>query len=79
MSRFFIHPDIAKAKTIDAANYTSDAYYEESKEKIFAQSWQLVGDADVVIETGSDYPFVLLQYYLNEPLLFTKDKDGDLH
>lgn len=79
MSRFFIHPDIAKAKTIDTAYYTSQTYYEESKEKIFAKSWQLAGDMDKVKETCSTYPFTLLEGYLNEPLLITKDKEGVLH
>ena len=52
MSRFIIHSDIAKAKTIDTAYYTSEACYEESKDKIFARNWQLVGDADKVKEPG---------------------------
>ncbi len=75
MPRFFIDTDIAKAKTIDTAYYTSPVYYEESKEKIFAQSWQLVGDKDKVQEPGSAYPFTLLEGYLNEPLLITNDKE----
>lgn len=79
MSRFFIHPDIARAKTIDTTYYTSEAYYQESKERIFAKSWQLVGDTDKVKEPGSAYPFTLLEGYLNEPLLLTEDKDGTLH
>src|SRR5881275_278679 len=79
MSRFFIHPDIAKSKTIDTAYYTSEAYYEESKEKIFAKIWQFVGGTDALKEPGSAYPFILLEGYLNEPLLITKDKEGTLH
>ena len=79
MSRIFIDPDIARATTIDTVYYTSEAYYQESKEKIFAKSWQLVGDTDRVKEPGSAYPFTLLEGYLNEPLLLTKDKEGTLH
>lgn len=78
-STFFIHPDIAKAKTIDTAFYTSEHYYEASKEKIFAQSWQLTGDTDKVKEPGCTYPFTLLPGYLDEPLLLTRDKENNLH
>lgn len=79
MPRFFIHPDIAKAKTIDTEYYTSTECYEESKEKLFAKSWQLIGDMNKVKEPGSAYPFTMLEGYLNEPLLLTKDKKGALH
>jgi len=79
MPDFFINPNIAKAKTIDTAYYNSEHYYAASKEKIFAQSWQFVGDTDKVKEAGSAYPVVLLQNYLNEPLLLTKDKQRQLH
>jgi choline monooxygenase len=79
MSTFFIDPNIAKAKTIDTDYYTSQHYYEESKEKIFVPSWQFIGDTDLVKENASVYPFTLLEHYLNEPLLLTKNKDGALH
>ncbi|CAN5683085.1 SRPBCC family protein [soil metagenome] len=79
MSTFFIDPNIAKAKTIDTDYYTSPLHYESSKEKIFAPSWQFIGDADLVKENASAYPFTLLEHYLNEPLLLTKDKNAVLH
>jgi len=79
MPAFFIDPNIAKAKTIDTEYYTSLHYYHESKEKIFAPSWQFIGDTDLVKENASAYPFILLDHYLNEPLLLTKDKEDTLH
>jgi choline monooxygenase len=79
MSDFFVDPDIAKAKTISTDFYTGQNYFELSKEKIFANSWQLIGDTDKVKEPSSAYPFTLLENYLNEPLLLTKDKEGKLH
>ncbi|CAN5227569.1 SRPBCC family protein [soil metagenome] len=79
MAAFFIDPDITKAKTIDTDFYTSIKYFEESKEKIFAVSWQFIGDTDLVKENASAYPFTLLPDYINEPLLLTKDKSGALH
>lgn len=79
MSRFYIDPNIAKAKTIETDFYTSPLQYENSKEKIFAPSWQFIGDADLVKETASTYPFILLENYINEPLLLTKDKNDAMH
>ncbi len=79
MPDFFIDADIARAKTIDTDYYTSPHYYEASKEKIFASSWQFIGDTDKVKEPGSAYPVILLENYINEPLLLTRDKDNRLH
>ncbi len=79
MSSFFIDPNIARAKTIHTEFYTSLHYFNEAKEKIFASSWQFIGDTDLVKENGSAYPFILLENYLNEPLLITKDRDAALH
>jgi len=79
MPDFFIDPNIAKAKTIDTSFYNSTHYYEASKEKIFIPSWQFIGDTDKVKEAASAYPFVLLENYLNEPLVLTKDKQNQLH
>lgn len=79
MPRFFIDENIAKAQTLDTDYYTSDKYFEESKEKIFAPMWQFIGDSDRVKENGSAHPVTLLENYLNEPLLLTRDKEGQLH
>ncbi|MEP6512346.1 MAG: SRPBCC family protein [Parafilimonas sp.] len=79
MPQFFIDPDIAKAKTINTDYYLSEKNYEDSKEKIFAKSWQFIGDTDKVKDACSASPLILLENYLNEPLLLTKDKQGELH
>lgn len=79
MSRFQIDPDITQAHTISTEVYTSEAVFEAAKEQIFASSWQFVGDTDRVTEPGSVWPFMLLDNYLNEPLLLTRDKENGLH
>jgi choline monooxygenase len=78
MSKYFVDPDIAKAQTIDTSVYTSPELFTEMKEKIFSCSWQFIGHADMVQENGSCYPLVLLESYLNEPLLLTKNESGKL-
>ena len=79
MRRFVIDPNIARARTIATEVYTSAAIYEEAKEKIFASSWQFIGHTDRVAEPGSVWLFMLLNDYLSEPLLLSRDKTGAVH
>jgi choline monooxygenase len=79
MHRFFVDPVISQAKTIDTNVYTSPDVFEETKEKIFASCWQFIGSEDFIKEAGSCYPFTLLENYLNEPLLLTKNENEELH
>ncbi len=74
-----IETDITKAKTLHTDFYTHPHYFEASKEQIFAQSWQFIGDTDRVKEAGSAFPFTLLAGYLDEPLLLTRDEAGTIH
>lgn len=78
MSGFIIDADISRAKTISTDFYTHPRYFEEAKEKIFARSWQFIGSTDLLKE-NSCYPFALLENYLNEPLVLTKDKQNQIH
>jgi choline monooxygenase len=79
MPEYFVNPDIAKAKTIDADFYTSPEAFEQCREKIFAPSWQFIGSEELVKDAGSVYPFTLLENYLDEPLLLTKGKTGNVN
>jgi choline monooxygenase len=76
--RFEIDPDISKAKTLNTDFYTNPSVYQESKEKIFPKSWQFIGDKDLVAKPGSCYPFILLENFLDEPLLLVKDLAGEV-
>lgn len=79
MPGFFVDPDIAKARTLSTDFYTHPAYFDEAREKIFAPSWQFVGDDSVIKDAGQCHPFTLLEGYINEPLLLTKDKEAQVH
>ena len=79
MPDFSVNPDISRAQTIHADFYNSPDVFEQCKEKIFALSYQFIGHAGLVEEPESVYPFTLLDRYLSEPLLLTKDKSGDIH
>ncbi len=79
MNRLFIDANIAKAKTLSTDFYTNNVLFEAAKEKIFAPSWQFIGCKELVKFSGDVQPFVLLEQYLNEPLILTKDKTGGIH
>ncbi len=79
MISFFVDPNIAKARTLSTDFYTAPEYFKKAKEKIFSGSWQFIGDIDTVQEAGQCYPFTLLEGYMDEPLLLTRDKKNDLH
>lgn len=71
MPIFEIDPDIRKAETLVSDFYTSGEYFELSKEKIFARTWQLAGDGrDVKGLT----PVNLLPGFLDEPLLLSRNR-----
>lgn len=72
MPVFDIDPDIRRAETLPSGFYTDEKYFEESKDKIFARSWQLVAIAD---EIDNLKPVTILENFLDEPVLLTKTND----
>lgn len=76
---FFIDPQIEKASTPPAAWYQSPDAFEQAKERVFASSWQFVGDTDSVKVPGQVKPFSFLEGLIEEPLLLTRDRDDQIH
>src|SRR5579862_379129 len=76
---FFIDENIARARTIDKRFYTDAGSFELMKERLFASSWQFIGDRDAVRNAGDVYPFTLLENYIDEPLILTRDKKNEIH
>jgi len=76
---FSVNPDITRAETLPSGFYTSKDFFDLSKEKIFARSWQWVGLLEEVKTPGQTYPFTMLPGYLDEPLLLTRDQNDQLH
>ncbi len=74
--QFNIHSDIRQANTLPGNFYNNESVYQASKEKIFARTWQYAADASDVAEPMDTFPFILLKNYINEPLVFTRDKEG---
>ena len=73
---FNINPDIAKAETLPSIFYKNQDIFEEVKEKIFLKSWQWLGDNSGIKLTNSIQPLTLLDGFLSEPILLTRDNDG---
>src|SRR5690349_7270673 len=74
-----IDPDVRKASTLPGSFYSDRALFDACRERIFARSWQMVGDLDMVIVPGSVCPFTMLEGCLDEPLLLVRDLDDLLH
>jgi choline monooxygenase len=75
MPRFYIDPDISKARTIAKDFYTDPALFEKVKQSLFASSWQFIGDTGLVPEAGDQFPFTLLEQFLDEPLVLTRNQE----
>lgn len=79
MEPLFVDADIRRAETLPTFFYRRPAYYELSREAIFARTWQYAADATAVAEPGTAYPFTYLPGYLEEPLVLTHDRTGQRH
>jgi len=79
MIHFEVHPDISQAKTISTDFYLLPESFKKAKDNIFAKCWHLIGDTDLVKEDGWITPVNLLENYLDESLILSRDKQGKLH
>jgi choline monooxygenase len=70
--------DIRRAWTPPAELYRSERWFNAAREKVFARSWQFVGDSDMVRLRGDIRPLTLLEGFLDEPLLLTRAEDGEI-
>jgi choline monooxygenase len=75
---YHVDPDIARAATLDKAFYADPAAYAAARERVFARTWQWIGDlADVDVD-GSLSPRALLPGLLDEPLVLARDGERTL-
>jgi choline monooxygenase len=79
MNKLFIDADIKKASTLPSEFYTSEELFKASAEKIFSKTWQLLCDTDELRLSGGLVPKTILPGFLDEPVLFTRDKQDALH
>jgi choline monooxygenase len=75
---FAIDPDVTLARTLPSAFYLDDAVHALTRERVFARTWQWLGDLDDVRLPGSLSPREMLPGHLDEPLLLARDAGGTL-
>jgi choline monooxygenase len=73
-----VDPDIAHAATPDPALYSDPALLARCRERVFARTWQWVGDLRDVAQPQSLSPRTVLPGLLDEPVLFARDATGAL-
>ncbi len=78
MKKYHIHPDITKAETLPASFYRDKDIFEGIKERVFLRSWQWIGDESLVKLPQSVHPFVLLDSYLTEPMVLTRNAEDQI-
>ncbi len=76
---FGIHKDIKKSNTLPSEFYRSSKIFDQVIEKIFTRSWHYAIDSNEIQSNISIRPTTLLPHILDEPILFTKDKNGEIH
>ena len=78
-ARVQIDPDITRAETLPASFYADPDWFARTRDRVFARSWQLVGDTDQLRAPGQVVPVTLLEGCLDEPLVVTRDASDALH
>ena len=76
---YYIDPDIRKASTLPSSFYRDPGVFEALRDRVFYRSWQWIGDDRVLKDTPFAHPFVLLPGFLDEPLVLTRDANGEAH
>ena len=76
---FHIDPDIRKSKTLPASFYGDPEIFERIREKIFYRSWQWIGGKELLNTGNTACPLVLLDGFLSEPVVITRDESGQHH
>src|SRR5215467_10198895 len=71
---FQIEAAIERAWTLPATLYTDPSIFEAEKQKIFSRTWQVVGHASQVAESGDYFTTELV----GEPLLLARGTDGQI-
>ncbi len=75
---YAVDADITVASTLDSAFYRDESAYALARERVFARTWQWIGDLCDVAASESLAPRDLLTGLLDEPVLLARDGTGTL-
>jgi choline monooxygenase len=73
-----IDADITVASTLPGSFYSDDAAFAQLRDRVFARTWQWIGDLEDVAKAQTLSPRDLLPRMLDEPLLLARDAAGEL-
>jgi choline monooxygenase len=75
---FHVDADIRRAQTLPGSFYVDPRVFAALRERVFAPSWQCIGDAARLDAPGTLQPRTLLEGMLDEPLLLARGAGGEL-
>jgi len=75
---FSVDPDIRAASTLEGRFYSDEGVFAAMRERVFARTWQWLGELADVAEPQSLAPRILLPDFMDEPLLLSRDGAGAL-
>lgn len=76
---FHVHPEIERAETLPASFYQSSEVFDDLKQKVFMKTAQYAGEASDISLPNQVRPVNLLDGYLNEPIILSRDSNDTLH
>ena len=76
---FKIHSDISIAETLPSSFYRDSKIFEKIRNDIFLKSWQFIGDDSQIKLNNSFMPYTILDGFLTEPVIVTRDDESKVH
>ncbi len=76
---FKIHSDISVAETLPSSFYKDSNVFEKIKHNIFLKSWQFIGDNSQIKLNNTFMPQTILDGFLTEPIVITRDNKSKVH
>ena len=76
---FDINPDISLAKTLPSSFYRDEKIFDQIRKNIFLKSWQFIDDNSQIKLNNSYLPKTILDGFLTEPIVLTRDNNSKIH
>lgn len=75
----YVDADITRAETLPVDVYTDPGWYPDLVRYVFRRSWQPVPGSETLAQLSRAVPFTLLEGCVDEPVVMTRDPDGEFH
>jgi choline monooxygenase len=77
---YFIQEDIHQANTMPGTFYNDAGVFNDSRDNLFARTWQMVHGAENLVRLPFDaMPFTYMEHFMEEPLLLLRDANNQPH